>query len=212
MYQVFKKILHDWLKFLILVSKSLFSVEKMLILMSIGWLCVGWCYITLVEIMICILKSFSIILLDIDECQINNGGCMSGCENQPGSYICLCQAGFRLAPDAKTCQGKMPQSQPQHKTCTITATTQDMHNHSHNTRHAQSQPQLKTCTITATTQDMHNHSHNTRHAQSQPQHKTCTITATTQDMHNHSLNSRHAQSQPKHKCLSMPRCKNHISC
>lgn len=41
---------------------------------------------------------------DIDECQINNGGCSHTCQNLPGSYKCTCPVGFDLMRDRKTCQ------------------------------------------------------------------------------------------------------------
>ncbi|XP_043927051.1 growth arrest-specific protein 6 isoform X1 [Protopterus annectens] len=40
---------------------------------------------------------------DIDECQVNNGSCHHICKNKPGSYHCLCQNGYFLLPDNKTC-------------------------------------------------------------------------------------------------------------
>ncbi|XP_017039606.1 uncharacterized protein LOC108086987 [Drosophila ficusphila] len=33
---------------------------------------------------------------DVDECQANNGGCQQLCRNLPGSYGCLCAAGYEL--------------------------------------------------------------------------------------------------------------------
>lgn len=40
---------------------------------------------------------------DVDECTIQNGGCMQGCVNIRGSYHCLCGHGFFLGADRKTC-------------------------------------------------------------------------------------------------------------
>ncbi|KAJ9573725.1 hypothetical protein L9F63_008888, partial [Diploptera punctata] len=40
---------------------------------------------------------------DIDECRIQNGGCMQGCVNIKGSFRCICGRGFYLAGDGKTC-------------------------------------------------------------------------------------------------------------
>ena len=44
--------------------------------------------------------------LDIDECATDNGGCDQVCVNLPGSYECKCNAGYLLAEDAHTCNGK----------------------------------------------------------------------------------------------------------
>ncbi|KAM6372038.1 LOW QUALITY PROTEIN: hemicentin-2 [Pluvialis apricaria] len=39
---------------------------------------------------------------DLDECQLPNQ-CQHECRNSPGSYRCLCPAGYRLLPNGKTC-------------------------------------------------------------------------------------------------------------
>ena len=51
---------------------------------------------------ICI-RNFKIV--DIDECNENMGGCEQLCSNTPGSYVCSCRAGYRLASDDQTCNG-----------------------------------------------------------------------------------------------------------
>ena len=42
---------------------------------------------------------------DIDECEVDNGGCEEMCVNTPGSYHCLCPRGFILQDDNHTCEG-----------------------------------------------------------------------------------------------------------
>ena len=39
----------------------------------------------------------------MDECAPNNGGCAQGCENTAGSFRCLCNPGFTLNSDGRTC-------------------------------------------------------------------------------------------------------------
>ena len=45
------------------------------------------------------------INLDINECEILNGGCEHQCKNAYGSYICGCNKGFFLNGNGKTCSG-----------------------------------------------------------------------------------------------------------
>ncbi|XP_069686291.1 uncharacterized protein [Periplaneta americana] len=40
---------------------------------------------------------------DIDECAVQNGGCMQGCVNIRGSFRCICGRGFFLGADGRTC-------------------------------------------------------------------------------------------------------------
>ncbi|XP_034137284.1 uncharacterized protein LOC117589448 isoform X2 [Drosophila guanche] len=42
--------------------------------------------------------------VDVDECQLNNGGCSHRCENSQGSFQCACPAGYQLDGDLRTCQ------------------------------------------------------------------------------------------------------------
>lgn len=44
---------------------------------------------------------------DVDECEINNGGCEHTCTNQPGSFTCHCPTGLQLSSNGKTCVGKV---------------------------------------------------------------------------------------------------------
>ncbi|VEN39942.1 unnamed protein product, partial [Callosobruchus maculatus] len=41
---------------------------------------------------------------DINECEINNGGCTHSCTNIPGSSKCSCPKGFRLTSDGRSCE------------------------------------------------------------------------------------------------------------
>ena len=41
--------------------------------------------------------------LDIDECEIDNGGCDETCVNINGSYSCKCDSGLDLIDDGKSC-------------------------------------------------------------------------------------------------------------
>jgi len=43
------------------------------------------------------------ILLDINECLIDNGGCEKECRNTPGSFVCQCPTGSHLDSDARSC-------------------------------------------------------------------------------------------------------------
>ena len=43
---------------------------------------------------------------DINECDVDNGGCSDICTNTDGSYNCGCPDGLRLGFDGLTCEGK----------------------------------------------------------------------------------------------------------
>ena len=43
---------------------------------------------------------------DIDECQIDNGGCVQKCINNDGSHECSCNDGFEMLNDTDTCVGE----------------------------------------------------------------------------------------------------------
>lgn len=49
----------------------------------------------------------SIISLDINECDDNNGGCTQICENHPGEFNCSCHPGYFLDEDDVTCTGEL---------------------------------------------------------------------------------------------------------
>ena len=43
--------------------------------------------------------------LDIDECEVSNGGCDQNCTNIPAGYKCSCFTGYNLSTDNSTCDG-----------------------------------------------------------------------------------------------------------
>ena len=43
--------------------------------------------------------------LDINECDVLNGGCQHHYKNTNGSYVCQCSKGFFLDGNGKTCSG-----------------------------------------------------------------------------------------------------------
>lgn len=49
-------------------------------------------------------QNFFVSLLDIPECDTNNGGCQHTCFEKPGSYECKCNPGYALAADKHTCE------------------------------------------------------------------------------------------------------------
>ena len=44
-------------------------------------------------------------LVDINECDLDNGGCNQTCSNIPASFLCGCNPGFQLDGDRTTCNG-----------------------------------------------------------------------------------------------------------
>ena len=44
--------------------------------------------------------------LDIDECLMDNGGCVHVCNNEMGTFSCSCTTGYELQPDGMTCAGE----------------------------------------------------------------------------------------------------------
>ena len=44
-------------------------------------------------------------LLDVDECNNNNGDCEQICKNIPGAHTCGCNTGYNLQTDGQTCIG-----------------------------------------------------------------------------------------------------------
>ena len=45
-------------------------------------------------------------IVDINECNSNNGGCEDSCVNTDGSYYCTCDTGYSLDSDKHDCNGK----------------------------------------------------------------------------------------------------------
>ena len=46
------------------------------------------------------------LLIDLNECSTNNGGCNQTCVNELGSYHCECIKGYTLDEDGEGCSGK----------------------------------------------------------------------------------------------------------
>ena len=42
----------------------------------------------------------------VNECASNNGGCAQICMDTTDSFTCLCNSGFRLDSDGRSCNGK----------------------------------------------------------------------------------------------------------
>ena len=49
---------------------------------------------------------YNTLTADENECQLNNGGCDQTCTNTMGSFLCSCDAGYSLAADGLSCEGK----------------------------------------------------------------------------------------------------------
>ena len=47
----------------------------------------------------------NILHADIDECDINNGGCEHNCTNTIGSFVCSCNVGYNLTENGLNCTG-----------------------------------------------------------------------------------------------------------
>ena len=53
----------------------------------------------------CQITNHSLQTVDINECRVSNGGCVSNqlCDNTPGGFRCICPPGTVLANDSVTC-------------------------------------------------------------------------------------------------------------
>ena len=51
------------------------------------------------------LPHYTVAMLDINECEDDNGGCSQTCTNTEGSFECSCRDGYILDGDGKNCSG-----------------------------------------------------------------------------------------------------------
>ena len=51
-----------------------------------------------------------IFLTDVNECIHRNHSCQQRCQNIAGSFKCVCEQGYKLNTDARTCDGKCERS------------------------------------------------------------------------------------------------------
>ena len=56
------------------------------------------------ELLFVVITTF--IVIDVNECLTDNGGCTHQCNNTVGSYYCSCWNGYELSSDNHTCIGK----------------------------------------------------------------------------------------------------------
>ena len=47
------------------------------------------------------------IIVDINECATNDGGCAQVCTNSDASFMCSCNSGFMLSDDGFSCNGEI---------------------------------------------------------------------------------------------------------
>ena len=50
------------------------------------------------------------VVIDINECATNNGGCDQTCTNTDGSFTCGCMEGFTLSAEGFICDGNIFQT------------------------------------------------------------------------------------------------------
>jgi len=46
---------------------------------------------------------FIMSISDIDECELGGTECTQGCRNLRGSYTCICEPGYQLGNDGRSC-------------------------------------------------------------------------------------------------------------
>ena len=62
------------------------------------------------------------MIIDIDECDISNGGCEHNCTNTIGSFVCSCNDGYNLTENALNCTGmRSAQSISLYSLCLVVA-------------------------------------------------------------------------------------------
>ena len=54
-----------------------------------------------------VFKNPFLLFSEIDECSKNNGGCDQRCINEPGTYSCKCEMGYKLEDDNHSCAGSI---------------------------------------------------------------------------------------------------------
>ena len=59
----------------------------------------------IVKITFVIIGQMYLLYLDVNECEVNKGGCNQICLNKPGLYECKCLSGYIMGSDNKTCSG-----------------------------------------------------------------------------------------------------------
>ena len=47
------------------------------------------------------------VISDVNECDSSNGGCEHTCKNTEGAHYCLCNTGYQLQTDDKSCKGNL---------------------------------------------------------------------------------------------------------
>lgn len=52
---------------------------------------------------------------DLDECSFSEFLCQYRCVNAPGSFTCICPAGYYLFEDGRTCEGKVHGRRQRHQ-------------------------------------------------------------------------------------------------
>ena len=57
-------------------------------------------------ITLCIMETVHNYCIDVDECLMDNGGCVHVCNNEMGTFSCSCTTGYELQPDGITCTGE----------------------------------------------------------------------------------------------------------
>lgn len=59
-----------------------------------------------------------VFIIDIDECEIEEGNCSHGCHNTLGSFVCVCNTAYELGSDGKQCYSEFKPTQYYHTALT----------------------------------------------------------------------------------------------